>query len=46
LSGELNTVLKDGRTFSLSAGMSYQLVDDAESHGSSSSEGATLLIVD
>ncbi|UTV98883.1 MULTISPECIES: DHCW motif cupin fold protein [Marinomonas] len=46
MSGELKTVLKDGRTFVLSAGMSYQVADDAEPHRSSTSEGATLFIVD
>jgi len=44
--GELLTELKDGRTFSLRPGMSYQVADDAEAHRSSTSVGATLFIVD
>jgi len=46
LSGELQTELADGRTFTLSAGMSYQVADDAEPHRSHSDVGATLFIVD
>jgi hypothetical protein len=46
LSGELHTELRDGRTFTLGAGMSYQVADDAEAHRSSTSLGATLFIVD
>lgn len=46
LSGELDTELADGRVFRLSAGMSYQVADDAEAHRSSTSAGATLFIVD
>jgi hypothetical protein len=44
--GELHTELEDGRTFTLSAGMSYQVADDAEAHRSSTERGATLFIVD
>ena len=46
LEGELHTELKDGRTFILSPGMSYQVADNAEPHRSSTSLGAKLFIVD
>ncbi len=46
LSGSLHTVLKDGRTFDLTPGMSYQVADAAEPHQSSTETGATLFIVD
>ena len=46
LSGELHTELDDGRTFTLTAGMSYQVADHAEAHRSSAPTGATLFIVD
>lgn len=46
LQGELKTELKDGRTFTLSPGMSYQVADAAEPHRSSAPTGATLFIVD
>lgn len=46
LSGSLHTALKDGRTFELKPGMSYQVADGAEPHQSSTQQGATLFIVD
>ncbi|THF68667.1 hypothetical protein E7T06_15410 [Deinococcus sp. Arct2-2] len=47
LEGELLTELEDGRTFTLRAGMSYQVADGAEAHRSSTGEaGARLFIVD
>lgn len=46
LSGELHTELDDGRTFTLKAGMSYQVADHAEAHRSSTKTGAKLFIVD
>jgi len=46
LEGELHTELDDGRTFLLTAGMSYQVADNAEAHRSSTSTGAKLFIVD
>lgn len=46
LKGELHTELEDGRTFVLKPGMSYQVADDAEPHRSSTSQGATLFVVD
>ena len=46
LTGTLNTALKDGRTFTLTPGMSYQVADSAEPHQSSTELGATLFIVD
>lgn len=46
LEGELHTELEDGRTFTLSPGMSYQVADHAEPHRSSSVVGARLFIVD
>ncbi|MHB8087423.1 MAG: DHCW motif cupin fold protein [Anaerolineaceae bacterium] len=46
LEGELHTELKDGRTFVLKLGMSYQVADGAEAHRSSTATGARLFIVD
>lgn len=46
LEGELHTELEDGRTFTLTPGMSYQVADKAEPHRSSSAIGAKLFIVD
>ncbi|MFB9992292.1 DHCW motif cupin fold protein [Deinococcus oregonensis] len=47
LEGELLTELEDGRTFTLRAGMSYQVADAAEAHRSSTgASGARLFIVD
>ena len=46
LSGELHTELANGRRFTLTPGMSYQVADNAEPHRSSSPQGATLFIVD
>ena len=46
IEGELHTELKDGRTFTLKPGMSYQVADDAEPHRSSTGPGARLFIVD
>lgn len=47
LSGELVSELKDGRTFALTAGMSYQVSDFGDAaHRSSSQTGAKLFIVD
>jgi quercetin dioxygenase-like cupin family protein len=46
LEGELLTELKDGRTVTLAAGMSYQVADNAEPHRSRSTLGAKLFIVD
>ncbi|MGE0749924.1 MAG: DHCW motif cupin fold protein [Variibacter sp.] len=44
--GELHTELKDGRTFTLSPGMSYQVADGEEPHRSRTEKGARLFIVD
>ncbi len=46
LEGELLTELADGRRFTLTAGMSYQVADGAEPHRSSTEHGAKLFIVD
>jgi quercetin dioxygenase-like cupin family protein len=46
LEGQLETRLKDGRTFTLRAGMSYAVADGAEPHLSSTATGARLFIVD
>jgi hypothetical protein len=46
LAGELRTELVDGRTFTLTPGMSYQVADGAEPHRSSTDIGATLFVVD
>jgi quercetin dioxygenase-like cupin family protein len=44
--GELRTELEDGRSFTLTAGMSYQVADNAEPHRSYTAVGAKLFIVD
>jgi len=44
--GELHTELRDGRSFTLTPGMSYQVADRAEAHRSSTQSGARLFIVD
>jgi quercetin dioxygenase-like cupin family protein len=46
LDGQLETELEDGRRFILTAGMSYQVGDNAEPHRSSTAIGAKLFIVD
>ena len=47
IEGELETELRDGRTFKLSPGMSYQVSDYGDAaHRSSTRTGATLFIVD
>jgi hypothetical protein len=46
LQGEFDTELQDGRRFTLTAGMSYQVADDAGAHRSSTTTGAVLFIVD
>ena len=46
IEGELHTELKDGRQFTLRAGMSYQVADRAEAHRSQTAVGAKLFIVD
>jgi quercetin dioxygenase-like cupin family protein len=46
LEGELITELKDGRVFTLRAGSSYQVAEDAEPHRSHTQTGAKLFIVD
>ena len=44
--GRLHTQLEDGRTFTLTPGMSYQVADNAGPHRSSTDVGARLFIVD
>jgi hypothetical protein len=47
LEGELETELQDGRRFTLTAGMSYQVSDFGDApHRSSTRTGARLFIVD
>jgi quercetin dioxygenase-like cupin family protein len=46
LDGELVTELKDGRSFTLTPGMSYQVADDDGQHRSHTEKGARLFIVD
>jgi hypothetical protein len=46
MEGELHTELEDGRTFTLTPGVSYQVADNAEPHRSYTSIGAKLFIVD
>jgi hypothetical protein len=46
LEGELKTELKDGRSFVLGPGMSYQVADNDGAHRSVTTGGAKLFIVD
>jgi len=46
MEGELETTLEDGRKFVLTAGMSYQVGDNAEAHQYYTRTGARLFIVD
>jgi len=46
LEGELHVELQDGRTFTLTPGVSYQVADNAGAHRSTTALGATLFIVD
>jgi hypothetical protein len=46
IEGELVTELEDGRLFTLTPGMSYQVADNAEPHRSRTEIGAKLFIVD
>jgi len=46
LEGELQTELEDGRNFTLTPGMSYQVADNAEAHRSSTLIGAKLFVID
>ncbi|SDN00500.1 DHCW motif cupin fold protein [Acetanaerobacterium elongatum] len=46
LEGELVTELSDGRSFVLTAGMSYQVSDELNPHRSHTKNGAKLFIVD
>jgi quercetin dioxygenase-like cupin family protein len=46
LEGELHTELRDGRSFVLRPGMSYQVADNADAHRSSTPLGAKLFVVD
>lgn len=46
LEGELHTELADGRKFTLTPGMSYQVADNAEPHRSFTRSGAKLFVVD
>jgi hypothetical protein len=46
LEGELHTELADGRVFTLTPGVSYQVADNAEPHRSYTSTGAKLFVVD
>lgn len=46
LEGSLETELADGRRFTLTSGMSYQVADHAEPHCSTTVTGARLFIVD
>jgi hypothetical protein len=46
LGGELITELADGRKFTLTPGMSYQVADGAEPHRSVTAVGAKLFVVD
>jgi len=46
LEGELHVELQDGRTSTLTPGVSYQVADGAEPHRSHTVTGARLFIVD
>jgi hypothetical protein len=46
LEGELHVELQDGRTFTLTPGVSYQVADNAEAHRSTTAVGAKLFVVD
>ena len=46
ISGEMVTELEDGREFVLSAGMTYHVGDNSDTHRSRSEKGCTLIIVD
>lgn len=46
LEGELHVELQDGRTFTLTPGVSYQVADNAGAHRSTTAVGAKLFIVD
>lgn len=46
VAGRLDTELADGRRYTLTPGMNYQVADNAEPHRSSTETGATLFIVD
>jgi hypothetical protein len=46
IEGELHTELSDGRKFTLTSGVSYQVADNAEPHRSYTDTGAKLFIVD
>lgn len=46
LSGELETELQDGRKFTLTPGMSYQVADNSAPHRSFTTTGAKLFIID
>ena len=46
IAGEMITELEDGREFTLSQGMTYQVGDNSNAHRSRSTNGCSLFIVD
>ena len=46
IEGEMETELQDGRKYTLSKGMTYQVGDNNEAHRTSTGEGCRLFIVD
>lgn len=46
IEGELETLLEDGRAFTLTKGMTYFVGDNNEPHRSSSTTGCKLFVVD
>ncbi len=46
ISGEMTTILEDGRESILSSGMSYHVGDNSNAHSSRSKDGCLLFIVD
>jgi quercetin dioxygenase-like cupin family protein len=46
ITGEMTTILEDGREFTLSQGMTYHVGDNSNAHRSNSKNGCTLFAVD
>lgn len=46
VSGEMETILQDGRKYMLTAGTVYTVGDNSDAHRSSSEHGCSLFIVD
>ncbi|HMK03309.1 MAG TPA: DHCW motif cupin fold protein [Ferruginibacter sp.] len=46
IEGEMTTELEDGRSFTLSQGMTYHVGDDSNAHRSRTEKGCKLFVVD